>query len=271
MPDIHNYSDYRAFLRDWYEQHRAQDPKYSQRFLAARIGLRSSGFFAEVLAGRRNLTGPLILKFAAALKLSPSEQQYFEDLVRFCQAKGVDEKNHYYERLLASKGVRAEVVGKDQHEFYSRWYYSAIRELLFFHDFRGDYQTLAKKLDPPITVRQARQAVDTLRRLGLIVKAPDGRYRQTSAVITTGKDFAPVHVAAFQRAMSDLAREAIARHASERRDMSTVTLTLSDASFATAKEEIAQLRKRLLALAQQDQKADRVYQVNMQMFPLTRW
>ena len=51
--------------------------------------------------------------------------------------------------MIAFKEVRADLVGMDRLEFYSKWYHGAIRELLFFHPFRGDYAELARRLSPP--------------------------------------------------------------------------------------------------------------------------
>ena len=107
---------------------------------------------------RRNLTSSLIMKFAGALQLKKKEREYFENLVYFNQAKSLEEKSRFYEKMLALSPLNAQVVRKDKYEFYSRWWYSAIRELLYFFPFKGDFQALAKKLDPPIRPDQARKS-----------------------------------------------------------------------------------------------------------------
>jgi uncharacterized protein (TIGR02147 family) len=269
--NLFNYTDFRSFLSDYYALRKKQDPRFSHRFFSMKAGIRSSGFFSDVLKGRRNLTTNLIMKFGEALKLKPVERDYFESLVRFSQAKTLAEKNRYYEKMLSFRNIKAEVLGKHQYEFYSKWYYSAVRELINFIRFRDDFAGLAKKLNPPVTPSQAKKAVRILEKLGLIRKGAEGVYHQTSAIITTGKEFRSLNVANFQKATMDLAGEAIERHPRENRDISTLTVTLSEKSFQTAREEIEALRKKILSMARAEQKPDRVYQVNFQLFPLSKF
>jgi len=56
----------------------------------------------------------------------------------------------------------------------------------------------------------------------------------------------------------------------ESRDISTLTLSVSETTFREIKAEVQLFRKHLSAIACADQFADRVYQVNIQLFPLTR-
>lgn len=270
-PNLFHYTDYRVFLKDYYSHQKIVNHKYSHRFFALKAGIRSSGFFSDVLSGRRNLTTVLIMKFGAALKLKPKDMDYFENLVRFNQAKNLAEKSRFYEKMLAFQNVKAEVLSKHQHEFYSKWYYSAIRELINFIRFKDDFKGLARKLNPSVTPSNAKKAVKILEKLNLIKKGPDGVYRQTSAIITTGKEFRSVNVANFQQATMDLAKEAIDRHPRETRDISTLTVTLSGDGFNTVKNEIDGMRKKILSIARAESKPDRVYQINFQVFPLSKY
>jgi hypothetical protein len=59
------------------------------------------------------------------------------------------------QKMLTFKEVGVDLVGPDRLEFYSKWYHGALRELLFFHPFRGDYAALARMLSPPIRQSEA--------------------------------------------------------------------------------------------------------------------
>jgi uncharacterized protein (TIGR02147 family) len=269
-PSVFDYSDYRRFLRDSYEARKRTDPKFSHRYFSQKAGIRSSGFFANVLSGKRNLTTASILRFASALKLKKDESDYFQNMVGYCQAKTVEERAHFYEKMIGRLRLDIRKLEADKFEFYSTWYYSAIRELLFYYPFSGDYEALAKQLCPPISVDEARKAIELLLRLGLISQEGNGSFRQNAPLITSGEGFKSLHIARFQRATMALASEAIDRFAGDVRDSTTLTMTLSAESFEQARREVAEMRKRLLALAKNDAKVDRVYQFNFQLFPLTR-
>jgi uncharacterized protein (TIGR02147 family) len=270
FPSVFDYSDYRAFLSDSYEARKQVDPKFSHRYFSQKAGFKSSGFFANVLSGNRNLTITATLRFASALKLKKDERDYFQNMVGFCQAKTVEERSHFYEKMVCCLHIDIRKLAADKFEFYSYWYYSAIRELLFYYQFSGNYEGLAKQLCPPISAQEARKAIELLLRLGLICRQPDGTYHQNTPLITSGEGVTSLHITRFQRATMDLAHQALDRFSADVRDSTTLTMTLSSESFEKAKREVAELRKRLLAMAQSDMKVDRVYQFNFQLFPLTR-
>jgi uncharacterized protein (TIGR02147 family) len=271
MPNIFEYTDYRKFLTDFQKEEHARNPHFSHRYFAQKAGFTSSGLLANILKGRRNLTDTLIGKFSRALKLNKREETYFESLVRFNQTKSIEDKNKYYLRMLQSSTLKLIKVSRERHEFYSQWWYSAIRELLNYFRFKDDYHDLARRLDPPIGTEQAKDAIATLERLNMIERDAEGFYRQTASVITTGElHERSLNVMNFQIAAMDLAKESLRRHKSEVRDISTLTLTLSPESVRKARSEIAAMQQRILAIAQEDRDVNSVYQINFQMFPLTK-
>ncbi|MGD9201403.1 MAG: TIGR02147 family protein [Chitinispirillia bacterium] len=268
---IFEYTDYRKFLDDFQIEQRKINYAFSHRYFAQKAGFTSTGLFSNILKGRRNLTPTLINGFSKAMKLSKKEKEYFGSLVQFNQASTLEEKNRYYERMLQISPLKVEIIDSNRHEFYSCWWFSAIRELLYYYRFKDDYSVLAQKLDPPIRVDQAKKAIKTLEKLCMIEKDADGYYRQTAKVITTGEDYVrSLQVENFQAASIDLARQSLDRHSKELRDISTLTLTLSEESFRKIKLEIAALQNRILKIAEADEAVNSVYQINFQVFPLSR-
>jgi uncharacterized protein (TIGR02147 family) len=271
MPDIFTYTDYRTYLDDYQKEARKKNPKFSHRFFARKAGISSSGLLSNIMKGRRNLSEALIRKFISALELSKKEENYFEALVRFNQSSSPEDRNKYYMRMMQLSPLKTTVLNRSRYAFFRKWWYSAIRELLNFYTFTGDYQQLALKLDPPISEPQAKEAVATLEELDMIRKDTDGIYRQTEHFITTGDNRErSLNIQNFQLATMDLARKSLLYHTRDVRHISTLTLTLSRESQQIARREIEDLQNRLLALAKRDQNVDTVFQINFQMFPLSR-
>lgn len=268
--DLFEYVEYRRFLDNYCRRRKAFDPKFSHRFIATQVRAGSAGWFADIVKGRANLSGTHLVALVRLMKLSEPEAEYFETLVRFDQAGSSDEKNIHYKRLLSLKGVKPELVGKERFEFYREWYHSAIRELLFFHDFRGDYSALGKKLQPAIGVAEARKSVRLLESLGFIHKEAAGRYRPASATLKKDPAFKALHFANLMKSNMTLGMESLDSFSKEERDISGVTLSLSADGFKKAKEEIRALRERLVAMTESDGNPDRVYQFNFHAFPVTK-
>lgn len=267
---VFDFTDYRLFMKAYYQFQKRKNPAFSHRYFALRAKVNSSGFYKNVMDGKRSLGRSLIVRFAEAMELRKKESDYFENMVYFSEAKTVEEKRIYFERMMALRKLDAYQVQSSQFEFYSKWYYSAIRELIGLIRFKDDYAVLGRLLDPPIRPDQAEKAIKVLEGLKFIAKDEKGIYRQAQNHITTGSEVESLNVANYQIACMELAKEAIDRHEPANRDMSTLTLSLSKPAYEAMKEEIIAFRKKLLGLEKQFPNADRVYQLNTHFFPLSR-
>lgn len=267
---ILEYSDYRSYLKDYYEWAHAQDRNFSHRMIGSKVGTSSSGWFTDVLKSRQNLTGPQLIKLTAFLKLDEKEADYFESLVQFNQSSSLDEKNRHFRKLLAHRDIKAKVVGQEKFEYYSKWYYSAIRELLFFYDFQGDHGALAKKLNPPIRTAEAKEAIKLLESLNFIRKDAQGRLLPFDSTLKKDSSFKSLFAVNFLKANMELGVAALEKFPKEERHISAMTLSFSENGMGKAVEEIENLRKRLLALMEEDPVPEKVYQLNLQLFPLTQ-
>lgn len=268
--DIYEFAEYRVFLDAYYRARRTQDPKFSHRYIAAQVRSGSAGWFADILKGRTNLSATHRIALVKMLGLKEAESAYFECLVNIDQAGSVEEKNIHFKRLLTLKGVKPELIGSERFEYYSEWYHSVIRELLFFHDFKGDYAELSKMLRPPIQAAEARKSIRLLEGLGFIKRQSSGTFRPVHTTVKKDPAFRAMHFANFMKANTRLGIESLETLPKEERDISTMTLSLSSEGFLKAKEEIRMLRERLLALTQADKTPDRVYQFNFHGFPVTK-
>ncbi len=270
MPDIFTYSDCRLFLKDYYEERKRVNPVFSYQQFANKAGFKSKSFVFNVISGTKTLSKSAVLAMAQAMGLKKRETEYFEAMVNFTQAKTGREREFYFGHLQGFGGNHSAVkLRHDQFTYFSKWYYPAIRELVSFLDFRDDYSLLARSLNPPVTPRQAKLAVELLLEAGLLRKTDGGRFRQTDSSLTTGEGVQSLAVQTFQKENLRLAAEAIERHPKPHRDISTLTVGISAAGYRRISEELAAFRKKLAEIVAKDEPTDRVYQINFQLFPLS--
>jgi uncharacterized protein (TIGR02147 family) len=263
--NIFDYTDYRQYLQDAYSERKRENPKFSYRFVASRVGFSSPGFFTNVLKGKKDISLNLAFKFADLFKLGRKQREYLELLLLFHKAGGNREKEEYLNRLLALRSSTVKKVAANQYEFYEKWYYTAVREALALHPFRGDFRELSAQICPPITVAQARKSIELLEQLGLIRKDAEGSYERTDAVISAGDEISRVLINAFQVQAMELAKHALDRLPSGKRNFSTLTLSISASTYSAMLDELREFRGKLL----NSDNVDRVYQMNFQVFPLT--
>lgn len=269
-PVIFDYLDYRAYLRDMFGFHKSKDKKFSFRYFATKSGFASPNFIQLVFDGKRNLSTESLSKIAKGFGLKKKEREFFEILVCMNQAKNHEDKNHYYQKLMAIKGPSGvRHLEKASYEYFSKWYFPVIREVVRFKEGMIDATEIARCLTPPITILQAEKALDMLMALNLIRKNENGVWEVTDNAVTTGPEVESLVVANFHREMMMMAREAIERFPREKRDISALTLSINDKSIPELKKRIALFRKELLQFACNEKKSNQVVQINFQLFPLT--
>src|SRR5688572_30102358 len=93
--EIFAYDNYRAFLKDFYEAKRKTAEKISFRQFARLAGFNSPSFLKMVIDGKRNLSNESIGKVASALRFNKEEAEFFNHLVLFNQAEGVEQKKFF--------------------------------------------------------------------------------------------------------------------------------------------------------------------------------
>jgi uncharacterized protein (TIGR02147 family) len=266
---VYDYLDYRDFLRDCYETLKKTDKKYSQRFFMQKLGVKSTGYFAEILSGKRQLNDQNTEDFCRILKLDRDESEYFTDLVKFNQARSNRERDHWLSKMMKCSKVNSMIINRDIYEYFSKWYYAAIRELLFFYKKIASSDDIAKMLCPQITSDEAFCALQLLEKLNLIERLEDGSFRQKNTVISTGERIRSVEITNYQLQTIELAKLALDKIPMEHREISTLTMSISAKAYSEIVDILGQVRRDIIKVTQQDSDEDRVYQLNVQLYPLT--
>lgn len=270
MVRIYEHINYREYLKAYFNDRKKRDTKFSHRFLARKLGLVSPTFMMLVMQGKRNITEELAARIASALKLNDKEGEYFACMIGFDQAKTPSEKDHYFTRMAElRKYSNVKKIEESQYEFYSKWYNIPIRELVTYPEFKGNYRWLAKKLIPSITEPQAIKAVQLLLKLGLIKKKGKG-FERTSRLMSTGDQVNSVAVVNFHRSMAQIAGASLDAVPKQERDITACTVNVDEQGFQAIRKVVSECRKKILAIAEAESLVNRVYQINFQIYPVSK-
>jgi uncharacterized protein (TIGR02147 family) len=270
MKPLTAYTDYRAYLRDLVEDRREKKLPCSNRWFAQRAGMQSTSWLTSLLQGRKGLSPASSGKLSKALGHSALQSRYFAALVFFNQAKTPDDRQERFLNLQAMARLSdPQLIRQTQFGYYSSWHHSAIRALLAMAPFRGDYAELGAALRPPISAQEAQKSVKLLLDLGLAEKNREGLIQVPAAAITTGRKTSALQVELFHLQTLHLAIESMDRFAKGEREFSTMTLGIAPEFLPMVKDILADARRRIGELAEASETASRVYQVNMQVFPLS--
>ncbi len=269
-PSVYAYSNSRQFLRDWFRGRKQESRDISHRSVLRQMGVSSTGFLANVMSGKNNLTPSHVQALVRIMKMRKSEAQYFEALVHFTQDSSLDQKTRHLEKMESSRPPELKTLGPEQFKLFEEWHYPIIREWVSCVPCRDDYKEIAKRFSPRITPKQAEDGFKALERMGLIRRRQDGVWEQVDGIVTTGDEISSHLVKHFQAQTADKVRHVLETYPTSERDISVLTLGLSEETFKTICEEIRALRKRILKLASEEKNPQRVYQCAFQAFPVTQ-
>jgi hypothetical protein len=150
MTDLFTYTEYRKFLADAWTERKAQDPRFSHRFIAQRAGFNSSAFFSRILTGDVNLSPSGALRLAEVFHLNHQETRYFELLVLFDQARSQEERLHFLDRIATWRKSPVPEIDSSQIAFCRDWKAVAVLETLDLIEHRDDHEAMGKMMRPRI-------------------------------------------------------------------------------------------------------------------------
>jgi uncharacterized protein (TIGR02147 family) len=272
VPEVFAYLSYREYLAEWYAARKAADSRFSHRLFARRAGAASPSLLAEVIGGKRNLSPERADGFVKALGLTGSAAGFFRDLVTLDQAPTEAERSQAWARIAAHRRFRAaRPIDGAAYACLSSWAIVATRELALRADFRPQPEWIARTLTPRVPVAEARRALEVLRALGLLVERDDGRTVPAERSVATPHQVQGLAVHDYHRQMLELARASLDGVRSAERHLIGVTVAVPEDLVPALKVELDAFQERLLHLCDEHaDRAERVYQLELCLFPLSR-
>lgn len=270
MHRLYSYLDYRSYLLDEQASRKVADPGFTFRAMATLLEI-DAGQLTRILRGKSPLPFRFVPAVAQHFEMDRRAAAYFEELLRLERARSSDEKSRCLERLAALRGVAVSPVDAARADYYAHWYHSVIRALMGLGPFRDDFEALGRMCIPPITAEQARQSVQILEELGLIRRDDQRVLRPSEPHLTPGEGVSPQVLRKFHDQAIQLGREALERIPSAEREISAITASLDANGLVLLREMARELRQRVQTLAHGTREPDRVFQLNIQMFPVGAW
>jgi uncharacterized protein (TIGR02147 family) len=269
MKEILEYTSYRQYIADYYAEKKAKSAFTWQEFTRA-AGFSSPVHLKYVSEGRLNLSDAASERVAQAMRLVGFELDYFCEMVKYDNAKTDAEKKTVFNRMLAiADAHKVKIIEGDSFRYFESWKNPVLRELAPAMPGAKPL-ALARACRPKVTAAEVSESLNFLVKADLLRKDEDGNYVQTERGVTTGPmDVTPVAVRGMQRQMGELALDAIEGVAQNERHFSGLTLGITSGAYQKIVQEIAEFRKRIIAIATEDDGMDEVYRLNVQFFPMT--
>ncbi len=269
MKDVLTYTGYRQYIADYYADKKAKSAFTWQEFARA-AGFSSPVYLKYVSEGRFNLSDEAAFRVAVAMHLVDYEQEYFCEMVKFDHAKKDSDKKAAFNKMLAiAEAHKAKILEGEAFRFFGDWKNPVLRELAPAMPGAKPL-ALAHACRAKVSAAEVTETLNFLVKAGLLQKDEDGNYKQTEKSVTTGPmEVTPLAVRNLHRQMGEFALDTIEGVPQDKRQFSGVTVGVTREAYEEIVQEIAEFRKRVIAIATRDSATDEVYRLNMQFFPMT--
>lgn len=223
---------------------------YSLRSFAVNLGLPPSTL-SQIMQGKRAPSQKNLEKICAHLGLTIVNEAFTKDSEE-------PSKETWHN------------VNTDVFAAISQWYHFAILELIKVHKGKLSPEFISERLG--IKTMEARAGLERLERLKLIKKNVRGNW------VDLNNGFAAYHDGlrtteaqkALMGQMLEIAREKIQTVPLEKRDHSSMTLSVRKKDVPKAKELLKKFRREFTALMEEAGEPDEVYELTMAFYPLTK-
>lgn len=268
MKEIIEYTDYRKFIQDYYDE-RKRCSAFSWHAFAQKAGFSSDVYLKYVCEGKKNLSVGSAGSVANAMGLVGFEYEYFVLMVSYAHAKSNEAKKAAFEeRCALANAHKVRVLGDEEFKYFKSWKNSVIRELAP-HMPGAKPLEIAHACKPKISAAEVSETLDFLVKAKLLKKDRSGNYQQTDKTIKmVPVEAVPLAARDLQRQMGEFAVKAIDLPISERM-MSGYTLGLTRRAYERIKKETEDYYRRVVAIATEEDETEQVYRLNVQLFPLS--
>lgn len=279
-PKLGAYTDYRQFLKDFYEHKRALSKNslrpYSYATFAASADIKSPNYLKLIIDGQRNLSREMAFKFARAVGLNKEETEEFLALVDFTQAVEPLERNRHL-KVLADLRVRQQLksgeINAETWEKVPSWVTWVLYALTEQKNVVFNPDTLFEILRGKARPEELRRCMERLFESGELVKDATTGEVSKGRELMSGSETVPVAlVRKLQAELIYLGLESLFQDPPQDREFGAQTMSLTEEEFEVLKFELRQFRKRWakdVSVARKSTKGDRVFQLNIQLFPVS--
>ncbi len=253
-----------TIVKNEWDKRKERNASYSLRALARDLGTSPTSL-SLFFKGNRPLTLDNALDWASKLSLDTDTRKSFLEAITLenhlrldpteKQAKKLEDKLQYVQLKL------------DQFAIISDWHHLGILNLSLLSRFKSNKKWISKELG--ISLKQCNEAIDRLVRLGLMEEV-DGNFVRTVQNLETPSDIPSLAIRNFHRQNINRALDSIDETDIEERDITSIMMPLDKEKLEEAKKRIRNFRKELSSFLKDGSKGERVYSLNIQLFPQDR-
>lgn len=264
--------DFIQILRSGLAERQLRNPSYSLRAYAKLIGLQPSTL-SELMSGKRMITNSLAQRVLDRMGVSPQRASDMISSLPESAPRGRPRKPTMQRASIQQESkskaplLHYIQLSADEFNIVADWYYFAILSLAETERFESSPEWISRRLG--INLTQAKSAVETLIRMGLLKTGPRGSLKASGKKFQAASTLPSSSIRKNHLQGLQLAEQALHDVSLEKREFGAATIIIDPELLPVAKEKIRAFRSEMTALMESGKKKE-VYRLNVQFFPLTK-
>lgn len=279
LPSLSEYMDYRLFLADFYRAKKALTRlsirPYSYAIFSAAADIKSPNYLKMIIEGKRNLSMDMVSKFAKACAFNKAHTDEFRLLVVFNQSEDPADRNYALKQLSeyrVDQKLKQGELDRKVFEKVPNWIGWIIYALVDQEGVTFETSQLKDLLRGKASESEINDALENLVRTGELVRDPLTQKIAKGKPTEAPEEIPSALVRKLQMQLMYLGLESLYQDKATEREFGSLTLSLTEKEFEEIKFKLRQMRKSLHkenAIARMSAKGERVYQLNLQLFPVS--
>lgn len=280
-PSVEDYIDFRALLADFFaykqELTKADLRPYSYSMFSAAADIKSPNYLRMIIDGRRNLSEEMMVKFARAMGMNKAQTEEFKLLVRFGQESEPGRRNIFLKDLSEfrfRRKVSAGEIDSASLERFPNWIGWMLYAILDLEVKDFSPSSLRELLRGKASADEIQDALANLIKLNRVEVDPESGVIRKKKLGAESQEEVPVAlVRNLQSQLMYLGLESLFQDSGTEREFGTATLALTQAEFDELRLHLRKFRKQVQLendLKRETSKGTRVYQLNLQLFPVSK-
>lgn len=268
MPFIYRYRDPVHYLADYLAWSKNLDETFTVRKWAHQMGVNDVDSLVSILKKKKKIKSRHFQFLKKGIRLDDSEFIYFQLLIQLENAETEEDRKMYEVLLTEHSGPhQKQVIRNEDPEIFSSWINMAILSLCNIQRTKVTRDSLSRIFIPDLSASELIDSVELLKKHELIVETELGQLQSTGKSVTGWTNQKNMGAREYYKQVSELAKNAVQLDINSR-EFQCFSLELDRAKVPQMKELIRNFRKTLSSMA--DDQANEVYQINLQLFPVTQ-
>jgi uncharacterized protein (TIGR02147 family) len=280
-PKLSAYTDYREYLNDFLKFKQSLDNSrlrpYSYAHFSAAANIKSPNYLKLIIESKRNLSPSMTKKFSTALNHSKKEADEFTTLVSYCQSKEPLDRNHHLKKLSEirmEKRINIGELDKKSIEDAPSWLSWVLLSICDQKNVNLNVDEIQKVIKRNLSPQQIKKSFSQLQENKDVIFNEESQNYEKKLSTNQQNSSIPIEmVRKLQTELIYLGLESLFQDKPEEREFGTVSLCLTKKEFDELKFELRHLRKKIYKdnlIQRESTKGEQVYQLNLQLFPLTK-